>query len=302
MVLTQTQAICDDENYEIKFKINDEIITNFDIEKEANYLKALNVSLVKNLNQESITKFAQESLIKEKVKKREIEKYYEVNYESTTVEPFIDGFIKRLNLKTMEDFENYLLDFDITVNEIRKKLIIEQTWNNLIFKIYDSKININTKKINSTLNLLIETKSTQKSFNLSEIFFSGTDKKDFENKYKEIISSIEKNGFSETAILFSVAGTSKLGGSVGWINENQLSNIILEKILDLDVGQMTVPITTPGGSVILKVNEIKEISFDEFNKEKELEKIIKSEKNRQLSEFSIIHYKKVVNKSYVKNL
>ena len=123
-----------------------------------------------------------------------------------------------------------------------------------------------------------------------------------ENKYKEIISSIEKNGFSETAILFSVAGTSKLGGSVGWINENQLSNIILEKILDLDVGQMTVPITTPGGSVILKVNEIKEISFDEFNKEKELEKIIKSEKNRQLSEFSIIHYKKVVNKSYVKNL
>ena len=146
MVLTQTQAICDDENYEIKFKINDEIITNFDIEKEANYLKALNVSLVKNLNQESITKFAQESLIKEKVKKREIEKYYEVNYESTTVEPFIDGFIKRLNLKTMEDFENYLLDFDITVNEIRKKLIIEQTWNNLIFKIYDSKININTKK------------------------------------------------------------------------------------------------------------------------------------------------------------
>jgi peptidyl-prolyl cis-trans isomerase SurA len=302
MMLTQTQAICDDENYEIKFKINDEIITNFDIEKEANYLKALNVSLVKNLNQESITKFAQESLIKEKVKKREIEKYYEVNYESTTVEPFIDGFIKRLNLKTMEDFENYLLDFDITVNEIRKKLIIEQTWNNLIFKIYDSKININTKKINSTLNLLIETKSTQKSFNLSEIFFSGTDKKDFENKYKEIISSIEKNGFSETAILFSVAGTSKLGGSVGWINENQLSNIILEKILDLDVGQMTVPITTPGGSVILKVNEIKEISFDEFNKEKELEKIIKSEKNRQLSEFSIIHYKKVVNKSYVKNL
>lgn len=302
MVLTQTQAICNDENYEIKFKINDEIITNFDIEKEANYLKALNVSLVKNLNQESITKYAQESLIKERVKKREIDKYYEVNYESKAVEPFIDKFIKRLNLKTMEDFENYLLDFDITVNEIREKLIIEQTWNNLIFKLYDSKININTKKINSTLNLLIETKSNQKSFNLSEIFFSGTDKKDFEKKYKEIISSIEKIGFSETAILFSLASTSKLGGSVGWVNENQLSDIIFDKILNLDVGQMTLPVTTPGGSVILKVNEIKEISFDEFNKEKELEKIIKSEKNRQLSEFSIIHYKKVVNKSYVKNL
>ncbi len=49
-------------------KIGEEIITNIDIENEYNYLTSLNVSL-KQISKDQVISFAQNSLIKEKIKK-----------------------------------------------------------------------------------------------------------------------------------------------------------------------------------------------------------------------------------------
>ena len=67
----------------------------------------------------------------------------------------------------------------------------------------------------------------------------------------------------------------------------------------MEIGSYTKPINTAGGSIILQVTDIKEISVQEIDKETELSKIISKEKNRQLNEFSVIHFKKTENKSYV---
>ena len=40
--------------------------------------------------------------------------------------------------------------------------------------------------------------------------------------------------------------------------------------------------------------------MEDIDRELELSKIINAEKNRQLNEFSIIYFKKIENKSYVK--
>ena len=50
------------------------------------------------------------------------------------------------------------------------------------------------------------------------------------------------------------------------------------------------------------VNEIKNIPNDGIDKELELSKITNAEKNRQLNEYSIIHFRKIENKSYVKKI
>ena len=49
-------------------KIDDKIITNYDIQNEANYLKLLNPNL-KELDNENILKLSKESLIREIIKK-----------------------------------------------------------------------------------------------------------------------------------------------------------------------------------------------------------------------------------------
>ena len=57
----------------IIYKINNEIITNHDIEKEYKFLIFFNKNLEK-LNKKDLLKIATKSIIKEKIKKIEIEK------------------------------------------------------------------------------------------------------------------------------------------------------------------------------------------------------------------------------------
>ena len=129
----------------IKFKVNEDLITNYDIIKEAKYLKSLNKDL-EDININQLYEFAKNSLIREKIKQYEINKVYQVNYESEAVNPLIDNFMKKLKIENKSDFETYLLDFDKNIEEIRKKLIIEQTWNKMIFEIYKDRIVIDKKK------------------------------------------------------------------------------------------------------------------------------------------------------------
>jgi len=57
------------DNVKIILKINDEIVTNIDIQKEYNYLIALNNDF-KEVNKEKALSIAKESIIKEKIKKK----------------------------------------------------------------------------------------------------------------------------------------------------------------------------------------------------------------------------------------
>ncbi len=283
----------------IKYKINEDLITNYDIFREKQYLKALNNDL-ETLAEEQLIKIAENSLIKEKIKKNEIEKYYNVNYNSDSVNFFIEDLRKKLGINNQKDFEKYLSNYEIDLKELRSKFIIEQTWNKMILSIYEERILIDEKKISEKLEKSIKEKRNQKSYNISEIIFLEKNIEDFKKKYDEIIISIEKFGFEKTAAIYSISSTANENGRIGWVNQNQLSKKILNKLKDLPVGSFTKPINTAGGALLLYLNDKKEVLIENIDKELELSNIITAEKNRQLNEFSIIHYKKTEKKSYVK--
>ena len=123
----------------VKYQVNEDLITNYDIIKEAKYLTALNIEL-KNIDQNQLTEYAKNSLIKEKIKKYEIEKYYEVNYKSTKADTFLNDFMKKLNINSMSDFNTYLSKYETNVEEVRKKIVIEQTWNNMKVENYKDRV------------------------------------------------------------------------------------------------------------------------------------------------------------------
>ena len=283
----------------IKLKINENIITNFDIIKESNYLKALNLNF-KNFDEKQLLNFAETSLIREVIKKNEIEKYYEIDYDSESVDVYIDKFIKDLNLKDIEELKIYISEFGISIQEIRTKLIVEQIWNKMIFEIYKDRVEIDEKRIEKILEDAIENNENQKMLKLSEIVFMENQKQELQKKYEEIILSIETNGFKDTALIHSIADSRKAGGEIGWLNINQLSEKIKLELVNLNINDLTKPISIGGGNLILKIDDIKKISIDDIDKEAELSKIRLSEKNRKLNEFSIIHYRKIEKKTYVK--
>ena len=85
----------------IVYKINNQIITNVDINEEAKYLLALNNQL-KNLDEKKIYALARESIVKEKIKKIEILKYFDLGQKNTFLDNVIKNFYLRLGLKVEE--------------------------------------------------------------------------------------------------------------------------------------------------------------------------------------------------------
>ena len=284
----------------ILYKIDKEIITNHDVNTEIKYL-----SLNRNFNELDKKVFferALRSLIREKIKKNEIEKFYNLDYDelilSKQTDMILNKFISNYDFNSIEDLKNTLQENGINLTGLKKKLIIEQYWNQLIIDKYKNNLEVNEEKVSRILESLINNKSKLNSYNLSEIVFLEIDKKKNDLKYNEILKSIKKIGFKETAVLYSISESGPSGGKIGWVNENQISNLIYEAIKDLNIGEYSNIINTTGGSIILKIED-KKIVSSEIDVEEEKNKIIIFEKNRLLNQFSILYYKQLENKMYV---
>ena len=274
----------------IIYVIENEIITNIDIKNEFKYISALN-SQLKNLPKEKIFNIARESIIREKIKKVEILK----NFKNLDVnEEYLDLLIKNIynNLKinSHEEFKNYLKNYNLEIRDIEEKVKIEALWNELIVKKYNSKININIEQIKRDIK---NTKSLiNKNYLLSEIVFEIKDTKKLNEKYILIKKSTEDIGFKNTASIYSISDTAKIGGNIGWINERSLSKVIYENISQLKKGEISKPLIIPGGILILKINDIKNETM-KLDPEKELERIVSFKKNRQLNQYSKIYFNKI---------
>ena len=297
------QIIVNSYSNEIKilYKINNSVITSYDVIEEINYLVSLNQNL-EQLSEEELFSNAQRSLIREKIKKDEIEKFYEVNYtnalNSKNLDNIIRNFSQNLGFNSDEEFENYLNIKNIDIDELKKKFLIEKLWNTLIFDKYNKMIKIDKAIINNKIEKIIKNNSEIISFNLSEIIFLEKDKNAIEKKYQEIISSIQTVGFRDAAVIHSISESSKIGGEIGWINQNQISNKVFLAIRNLEIGDFSKPVITAGGIILLKINDKKKISA-QIDKEKETKKLISYERERLLNEYSMIYYKEVETKSYV---
>ena len=271
-------------------KIQNEIITNIDIKNQFKYLVALNNSL-KELDKQKILSISNESIIREKIKKIEILNNYK---EMSLSEEYLDFQIKktysRLNLNSTNEFQLYLKDYNLVLEDIIKKITIDTLWNELIIKKYANQIVIDKEKIQKELSK--NAKIQSREYFLAEIVSDIENKDEIDIKYKKIIKSINEIGFENSASIYSFSDTAKAGGDIGWINENSLNNEIKKKIKNLKIGDVSKPITLANGILILKIKDTK-ITEIKIDMKAELKKAINYERNRQLSQFSKIYYNKV---------
>ena len=270
--------------------IQNEIITNIDIKNEFKYLVALNNSL-KELDEEKILNISNQSIIREKIKKIEISKNFkEIKLNEDYSELLLKNIYSRLNLKSIDEFEIYLKNYDLKIIDIEKKITIDALWNELIIKKYSSKVVINEAAIKKEL--LKNSKIQSKEYQLSEIIFEVVSKEQIKKKYKEVVKSINEIGFENSAATYSFSESAKIGGDIGWINENSLNNNIKKNIDNLQVGEITKPIILSNGVLVLKLINIKSLETT-IDMESELKKAINYERNRQLKQYSKIYYNKI---------
>ena len=282
--------------FKIVLKINKRVITNIDIANETKYLIALNPQ-ISTLPEKDIIKISKQSLIKEITKEDEIKKFFEIDYNQKELLT-VSNVFGRLNLKSEKEIKDYLSQNNLSLKEILRKLSIEASWNKLVFEKYKDQVNIDEEKIRDTLDNLLKDPKEQELYLLSEILFAAENKIEFNKKFKEIIETIEAQGFKNAASIFSMADSSSFGGEIGWVKKSQLSNQVSTALTNLNKDDFSNPIKIPSGFLIIKLNDIKsEKLVIDYNEE--LKKIIFQEKNKQLNQFSNIYFKKVKRNSYI---
>ncbi len=276
-------------------EINQEVITNIDLDFEKRYLMSLNPNLRK-LDQDRILDYAKNSLINEKIKKNEIEKSFKIMPNQTLLSNVIGNIYSSIGISSLNEFESYLIQNNIDIERVKEKISIEIAWNDLIVKIFEDEIEIDQDSILKELEKFDKEKID--NLLLSEIIFTINNKSEFKSKHDEIKKSINDIGFEETARIYSLSDSKKSGGNLGWIYKNQLSKEIKDELNKIVIGSYTKPIVTSGGFLIIKLNDIKSENI-EIDKDAQLKKMIAFEKERQFTRFSTLYYKRVYNNAEI---
>ena len=280
----------------IKYKIGEEIITNIDIINEKNYLTFLRPNL-KELSTNEILEISENSLINEVIKKKEINKLFKNINNEIIINEIKKKLFEFKNVKNESEFLSLLANSNIKYEKILEKMKYEALWNELIFRKYSALIKID--KDQQKKELILKMSNNKKyEYNISELLFEIEKNENLENKYRKILEYIKLNDFKSAASRFSIASSSKRGGEIGWIKETLLSKNLNSLLKNISKGEISNPIKYPTGYLLIKVIDKKEMK-QIISLDKELEDLINYEKNRQLSQFSLLFYKKLKQSSII---
>ena len=195
-----------------------------------------------------------------------------------------------MGIKSYENFLDFLDQNNLSISFIKKKISTELFWKQFIFAKFSNKIKIDEEDLKKKISNNLEKK--RKFYYLSEILFEVKDNNDQKTKIKEIENSILKKGFQNTALIYSIADTSKDGGRLGWISESSLNENIKKNLQNLKIGEITKPIISGSNFLILKIDDVK-LDEKKIDMNKELKKIVDAEKNKQLNQLANIYFNKI---------
>ena len=283
------------EENKIIIKVNQKIITSYEIKNKINTEIILRNLDMSQTNIDKMKNFAVKNLIDFRIKEKEIEKYDMNKFKEIDISQRLKSLSSgNLNL-FKKRFSDYNLNYDIFIKELK----IQAAWQKLIFMIYKDAVKINEDELSSEINYLKNQKSNIKEYNLSEIEISFDNNAEKDEKIKKIRNSINEVGFLNTVSLFSESISAINNGELGFINEGSLSKVIYENLKNKNEGEISEPIVKLNKIIFLKVNKIRITSNNNLDIEKLKENVINSKKNNLLNLYSKSHLSKLKNNSYI---
>ena len=278
----------------IILKIENEIITNFEIK---NKIMTSLILVNQEINQTNINNFkkqALDSLIQLKLKKIELSKY---NFKNDNTQ--INNYLKNILRNDIDGFKNNLkknnLSYELFLDEIETQL----KWQKLIYQIYSKKIEVNEESVDKEIEDIIKKQKDIEEFKISEIeVLSNNDQTDEELIIK-VQEQIKNEGFEETALKISTSSTSSNKGSLGWINGKSLSTSIYTLMSKLEIGEMSKPIKGQGNILFLKLNDKRTSKSMDIDRLKLKQNLIDQKKNELFNLYSRSHLSKLKNTSLI---
>lgn len=278
----------------IVVKVENEIITNYDIKN-----KILSSLYLANqpINQENINKIKENALnscIQNKLKKIELSRF-DIKNDSKQVSNYIRSITSRDIEYLKKEFNKNEIDFDLFLDEVETQV----KWQKLIFNIYSKKINLNEELIDKEISNIMKESLMLKEFKLAEIEIPKNNNEIDKNNIMQIKKEISEKGFEKTALRYSISPSSNNNGEIGWVNEKSLSEKILKIIKDFKIGEISEPIPKQESFLFLKLIDMKISQIENINKIKLKENLIKQKKNELFELYSRSHLSKLKNTSLI---
>ena len=278
----------------IILKVENEIITNFEIKNKIISTLILGNQEINQNNIDKLKKQALDFLIQHKLKKIELSKY-DFKKDAKQIENYLNA-ISNNNINNLkEKFSNNNIDFQLFLDELE----IHFKWQNYIFQTYSKKVEIDEKSVDLELTKLIEEKSDIIQFRLSEIEILLNDDLADREKISNIQKQIDKYGFESTAIKFSISSTASNKGDLGWMNAESLNKNIYELIKKINIGEVTEPLITKNSALFLKLKDKKISKVENINIDELRKNLIDQKKNEMFNLYSRSHLSKLKNTSLI---
>ncbi len=286
-------------NNSIILKVNNDIITKIDLNNE---IKAILILRNQEFNKENIInnqKLAYQSLIRKVIKQNEIDKYEVKDYDQESFISYLNNLYASRNL-SQDEFKSLLKKNSLSFEKILNDLKIEFKWNSLIYNLYKNELNLNKFEIENEVTNQIKNYSKIRKYKLSEIEVGLSADTDIilESAYREL----KQNGFLSAVKKFSISPSAVQNGSLGWVNEKQMSPQILIEISKMNVGDISNPIRRSDSVTIFRLDDMQLIDNKNIDRAKLKEKVISDLKNQKLEFFSRSHFNKLKSTSLIRKL
>ncbi len=278
----------------IILKIENEIITNFEIKNKILSTLILSNQEINQKNIDSIKNKALDSLTQLKLKKIELSKY-NISDDLDRVNKYLNSIssndINSLKLK----FEKNNVDFDLFIEEIKT----EFKWQKFIYEVYSKKINIDGVSLDGEVKKILKDKVDITEYRISEIEVERKLNQSPKDVILNIQEKIDQLGFETTALNYSIASSSSNKGDLGWINSKSLSRKFFNVISKMNINDISSPIQKQNVVIFLKLTDKRKTKAENIDVDELKKKLISQKKNELFNLYSRSHLSKLKNKSLI---
>lgn len=241
MVMFGAQAALAQNPFAVAVRINDTVVTNYEIDQRARFLQVLNA-------QGDLREQALESLINERL---QVAAGVAMGAEASPeeIETGLAEFAERVNLGP-EQFLQQMASEGIAPETVRDFVANGITWRNVVRERFRSRAQVSEEDVDRAMELGTVLGGGIE-LSLAEIIIPVTPQNQA-NLVSELMRLREQiNGdteiFSEAARRFSAAPTREAGGVTGWRGINELPEGLRDRFMSMGVGQVTEPVPLGGG-------------------------------------------------------
>ena len=274
----------------ILLKVENEIITNYEVKNKILTSLVLAGNEISQENINKLKKQALESLIENKLKIIELEKF-KIKKNSNQINSYLNSISGNDILALENKFKINNLDYNLFLEEIE----IQTKWQNFIYLFYKGKMEIDENSINNDIEKIVKDNKNFKEYKISEIEINIEENSNIDQIVLDLKNKIKDEGFETAALNYSISSSSNNKGSLGWISSKSLSQEIFEILKKLNTGQISRPIKRQNSILFLKLDDVRTSKVENINIEDLKIKMIDRKKNEMFNLYSKSHLSKLRN-------